>query len=124
MIPAGSGNGLARMLAMPAEPDAGAAAIVRGRNQAIDVGDIDGRLFVNVAGVGFDAHIAGCFAAIGRARRGFLRYAAIVVAELRTVSSRTYTLELDPRHRRRRRRAFLLWFANGRQWGNGAIIAP
>ncbi len=52
--------------------------------------------FVNVAGVGFDAHIAGAFAAIGRARRGFLRYGAIVVRELRHYECRTYTVALDP----------------------------
>ena len=91
-------------------------------------GDIDGRLFVNVAGVGFDAHIAGAFAAIGRARRGFLRYGLIVVRELRQSTSRVFTVALDAGDTRDERtsthHAFLLTFANGRQWGNGALIAP
>ena len=123
IIPAGSGNGLARMLAMPADPRVALPRLVRGRNQAIDVGDANGRLFVNVAGVGFDAHVAGCFARLGRSRRGFLRYAAIVVTELGRYRPQAYTLELDA-DATGCDSAFLLSFANGRQWGNGAIIAP
>ncbi len=125
VIPAGSGNGLARMLGMPADTTRAIGRILNGSDRFIDVGDIDGHAFVNVAGVGFDAHIAGAFAAIGRARRGFLRYGAIVMRQLRNYECRTYTVSLDPlggcvtTHR-----AFLLSFANGRQWGNGAIIAP
>ena len=39
--------------------------------RAIDVGEIDGRLFVNIAGIGFDAHVASRFEP-ARRRRGFL----------------------------------------------------
>lgn len=128
VIPAGSGNGLARMLDMPANARRALARILRGADRAIDVGDIDGHLFVNVAGVGFDAHIAAAFAAIGPARRGLLRYGAIVARELGRYRSGTYTLALDPRgtggELTTTTRAFLLTFANGRQWGNGALIAP
>lgn len=128
VIPAGSGNGLARMLGMPSDPTRAIRRILHGADRMIDVGAIDGRLFVNVAGVGFDAHIAGAFAAIGRARRGFLRYGAIVARELVRYKSGTYTLALNPGDGDdappRSHRAFLLSFANGRQWGNGAVIAP
>lgn len=128
VIPAGSGNGLARMLDMPSNAARAIGRILNGADRAIDVGEIDGHVFVNVAGVGFDAHIARAFAEIGLGRRGFLRYGVIVVRELRRYHSRTYTLTLDPLPGdggpARSHRAFLLTFANGRQWGNGAIIAP
>jgi len=123
IIPAGSGNGLARMLAMPADPRLALPRLVRGHDQVIDLGEANGRLFVNVAGVGFDAHVAGCFARLGRARRGFLRYAAIVLSELGRYQAQAYTLELDAEVGGCES-AFLLSFANGRQWGNGALIAP
>ena len=113
---------------MPTDATRAIGRILNGTDRAIDVGDIDGHVFVNVAGVGFDAQIASAFAALGRARRGFLRYAAIVVGQLRRYESRTYTLAVDPVDGQyaptRTHRAFLLTFANGRQWGNGAIIAP
>jgi YegS/Rv2252/BmrU family lipid kinase len=127
IVPAGSGNGLARMLGISADPIGAIRRFLHGSDRLIDAGDIDGRLFVNVAGVGFDAHVAAAFAAIGRARRGLLRYGSIVMRELWTYESRDYDLELDTADHGRRHvagRAFLLSFANGSQWGNGAIIAP
>jgi diacylglycerol kinase (ATP) len=123
IIPAGSGNGLARMLAMPADPKVALPRLVHGRDQRIDMGEANGRLFVNVAGVGFDAHVAGCFARLGRARRGFFKYAVIVLTELGRYRPQAYTLELDAESTGCDS-AFLLSFANGRQWGNGALIAP
>lgn len=124
VVPAGSGNGLARMLAMPAEGVRALRRIVNGTDRRIDLGQIEDALFVNVAGVGFDAAIAAAFAAMGRARRGFLKYAAIVGRELRRYESATYQLALDASESPTSHRAFLLSFANGRQWGNGAVIAP
>jgi diacylglycerol kinase (ATP) len=128
VIPAGSGNGLARMLRVPPDPRAAIERFLRAEDRLIDVGEIDGRLFVNVAGVGFDAHIAAAFAAMGRARRGLLRYGAIVARELWRYDSRHYSLALSVQDGQpctpEGCRAFLLSFANGAQWGNGAIIAP
>ena len=123
IIPSGSGNGLARMLGMPSAAEAAIPRILGGTDRAIDVGDIDGRLFVNVAGIGFDAHIAAEFAAAGRRRRGFVRYGSIVLRELRTYGGRRYRVILDELPEAEHD-AFLLSFANGRQWGNGAVIAP
>ncbi len=123
IIPAGSGNGLARMLGMPSSAAAAIRRVLHGTDRLIDVGTIDGRLFVNVAGVGFDAHIAAEFAGVGRARRGFIRYGSIVLRELRTYGGRRYRLTLDESPEAEHD-AFLLSFANGRQWGNGAVIAP
>ncbi len=124
IIPAGSGNGLARMLAMPADGARALTRIVHGADRRIDAGQIEDKLFFNVAGIGFDAAIASAFAAMGRARRGFLKYAAIVGRELRRYESGVYELALEPLQPSTRHRAFLLTFANGRQWGNGAVIAP
>jgi diacylglycerol kinase (ATP) len=127
VIPAGSGNGLARMLGMPSNGAQAIGRILNGADRAIDVGVIDGHVFVNVAGVGFDAHIARAFATIGRARRGLVKYGVIVVRELWGHQSAAYTVALDPvdpHSPSTVHRAFLLTFANGRQWGNGAVIAP
>lgn len=126
VIPAGSGNGLARTIGMPAGAAPAFDRILHGADRVIDVGEIDGRVFVNVAGIGFDARVAQAFASIGRRRRGLLRYGAIVARELRRYESGCYDLTLDPHPDAvpMPLTAFLLTFANGRQWGNGAIIAP
>jgi diacylglycerol kinase (ATP) len=127
VVPSGSGNGLARMLEIPADPARAIERFLHGSDRRIDLGVIDGRVFVNVAGVGFDAHVAAAFAAMGRARRGLLKYGTIVARELWHYHSHSYEVGLasdGPLAAPGRRTVFLLSFANGSQWGNGAIIAP
>ena len=123
VIPAGSGNGLARLFKVPADPAVALTQMLRASDRHIDLGELNGRLFVNVAGVGFDARVAARFASLARSRRGLLRYAAIVVRELGRYEAGAYTVTLDEALLGTRT-AFLLSFANGRQWGNGAVIAP
>ena len=52
LVPAGSGNGLARDLGVPRDPRAALAVATAGRPWRIDVGDVNGELFFNVAGAG------------------------------------------------------------------------
>ena len=121
MVPAGSGNGLARALRVPRNPAAALRHALVAPGRRIDVGEIAGHIFLNVAGVGFDAHIAAEF---GRAhgRRGFRRYARIVTRELLAYRPHTRRVTIDDAASEHR--AFLLTIANGPQWGNGAIVAP
>ncbi len=123
IIPAGSGNGLARLFNLPATPDAAFERLLHARDRQIDLGEANGHLFANIAGVGFDATVAARFALLGRSRRGFLRYAAIVLDELRRFRPVTCRVTLDTTAMGTCTAA-LVTFANGRQWGNGAIIAP
>jgi len=53
-----------------------------GAERVIDAGDVDGRLFFNVAGIGLDARVAHRFAMDGLGKRGFSRYIAITLREL------------------------------------------
>lgn len=122
IIPSGSGNGLARELLIPLNPDAAFEAALSGRDCRIDAGEIDRRLFFNIAGIGLDARVAHRFAADGLIRRGFLRYLEVALQELLTYKARSHTvvtdgavLQVD---------ALVIAIANARQYGNGAIIAP
>jgi YegS/Rv2252/BmrU family lipid kinase len=121
VVPSGSGNGLARELALPVDPTAALTVAVTGPTRIIDCGELAGRLFVNVAGLGLDASIAHQFAALG-ARRGFRRYLQIGARELWRYEADDYTITADGRTIRAR--ALLVAIANARQYGNGAIIAP
>ena len=67
IVPAGSGNGLARELGISLDPRAALDAAVDGRDRVIDMGVLAGRPFVNLAGVGLPASVADLFAR--RARR-------------------------------------------------------
>jgi YegS/Rv2252/BmrU family lipid kinase len=123
IVPSGSGNGLARQLGIPLDPTAALRVALEGREIAIDGGELDGRLFFNVAGVGLDARVAHQFAANGLVRRGFARYLQIAASELFTFTPDEHTIMVDG-VLVTRTRALLVEVANGQQYGNGARIAP
>jgi YegS/Rv2252/BmrU family lipid kinase len=122
LIPSGSGNGLARELGIPLTAADALALAIDGTDRRIDAGEIDGRLFFNVAGVGLDARVAHRFAVNGIISRGFLRYARITLQELVTYRPDEHTIVTDAGTTRRR--ALVVAIANSRQYGNGAVIAP
>jgi len=57
LIPAGSGNDYAKHMGIPTNPIHALKRILNGITHRIDIGKINQRLFINVAGIGFDAEI-------------------------------------------------------------------
>jgi YegS/Rv2252/BmrU family lipid kinase len=122
IIPSGSGNGLARELRIPLSPEDAFRVALDGADRLIDAGELDGRLFFNVAGIGLDARVAQRFAAGGLVRRGFRRYLEITTQELWTYAPDEHAVVVDGDVRHTR--ALVVAICNARQYGNGAIIAP
>jgi YegS/Rv2252/BmrU family lipid kinase len=122
IIPSGSGNGLSREMGIPFEPRAAFEMALGGHERVIDAGEIEGRFFFNLAGVGLDARIAHQFAATGLVRRGFVRYLEIASSEI--FKRATHEYEITINGQLRRSHVMLVAIANGRQYGNGALIAP
>jgi len=122
IIPSGSGNGLSREVGIPFDPRAAFEIALDGRDRVIDAGEIEGRLFFNLAGVGLDARVAHQFAATGLVRRGFVRYLEIAGGEIFSRARHEYDIAIDGQLRRSH--VLLVAIANGRQYGNGALIAP
>lgn len=122
VIPAGSGNGFARELGMSFNPEDAFGLALTGQDRLIDAGEIAGRLFFNVAGIGLDAQIAAAFNTRAAHRRGFWRYVVIGWHELMTYRPGSYRIEAHGE--RLDRAAIMVVVANLRQYGNGAYIAP
>ena len=123
IVPSGSGNGLARELGIPSDPVAAFGVAFDGHDTVIDAGEVDGRLFFNIAGIGLDARVAHEFAAKGLLKRGFAQYVKIAAKELFTFEADEHTVVADG-VTVIRTRALLIALANGTQYGNGARIAP
>ena len=123
IVPMGSGNGLAREIGVPAGRDAALLAALTGADRMIDAGELNGRVFFNAAGVGFDAHVAAAFAASAGQARGFASYASVTIRELFRYAAGEYVISAEGQPARTRR-ALLISVANTRQWGSGARIAP
>jgi len=124
VVPMGSGNGLARALRLPLRPAPALAALEGGARRLMDVGRLNGGLFLNVAGTGFDAVVG---AAVHRAghdgrRRGLLGYVRLSFAEV--VRYRPVSVVVDAGGERREITPFTVTFANGPQYGSGAVINP
>jgi diacylglycerol kinase (ATP) len=120
IIPAGSGNGLARELGVDPRPGVAIADALAAEARLIDVGEIEGRLFVNIAGIGVDAFVASRFS-LAR-RRGFLGYVGLTASALVTYVPTDYRITAGGA--RVDARAILVTIANSAQFGNGARIAP
>lgn len=122
MVPAGSGNGFAGELGIPRDPAAAIDVAIYGRERTIDAGELNGRLFFNIAGIGFDADIAERFNAQGQGRRGLGPYLRIGLRQAFRYKCETYRVRLDDEPLESR--ALLIAFANGREYGNGLRLAP
>ncbi|MFI5006057.1 MAG: diacylglycerol/lipid kinase family protein [Solirubrobacterales bacterium] len=124
IVPIGSGNGLARALRIPRSPALALAALENAVVRPIDVGTVNGLPFLNVAGVGFDALVGWAFHRAGRegGRRGFLTYVRISLALLR--SYEPAALRIEAAGQVVEGRPFIVAFANGVQYGGGAVVNP
>lgn len=120
IIPFGSGNGFARHLGVKGKIEEELHLLLKNNTKLIDSGTCNGQFFVNVAGVGFDAHVSDLFAK--SLKRGMMSYAKIALMEGKNYPEQDYTLWLDGK--KMEETAFLISIANGSQWGNEFYIAP
>ncbi|MEM7299033.1 MAG: YegS/Rv2252/BmrU family lipid kinase [Bacteroidota bacterium] len=121
IIPRGSGNGLSRFLGLPTRIEDSLKVISNFQVKLIDTIGINEFRFVNMAGIGFDAHIAHSFAGFGS--RGFLSYGRLVLREFRKFGGVEVDLKMNGSGVQTED-AFLISFANSSQYGNNAHIAP
>lgn len=122
IVPAGSGNGLARELRLSPRPEAAIRAALRGRDRAMDVGELAGRLFLNIGGLGFDAHVARRFNARPLGRRGAWPYVTITLGEVWSYRPARYRVSLDGEVHEGE--FFTIVLANSCQFGNRMRVAP
>ena len=122
IIPAGSGNGFASELGLPRTPEAAITTALDGRDRPIDGGELGGRLFFNIAGIGFDAVVAEQFNLRTLGRRGMGPYVQIGLRETFRYRAAQYRIRLDAEELVTS--ALLIAFANGREYGNRIRLAP
>lgn len=120
IIPTGSGNGLARHLKLPLKLKEALQKINDFNITKIDTVKFNDSYFANIAGFGFDAHIAHEFANYGK--RGFSSYIKIVLKELPKFK-KTFVKITTPDFSISQP-VFMVSIANGSQFGNDAVIAP
>ncbi|HUG52600.1 MAG TPA: YegS/Rv2252/BmrU family lipid kinase, partial [Vicinamibacteria bacterium] len=122
LVPMGSGNGLARTLGIPLRPAPALATLAQAVPRTMDVGMVNDRPFLNVAGAGFDAQVGLDFHEHGGrgGRRGVFTYVRLSLR--RALTYKAEVCVVDAGERRFEGRALVVAFVNGRQYGGGAVL--
>lgn len=120
ILPAGSGNGLARCLGISMSYALALRTIIRGKTKMMDVATVNDILYTSIAGIGFDAHVAKKFSETYI--RGMISYMQITLNEFSSYKPLTYKLTIDGISMEKH--ALMIIFANSDQFGFNTRIAP
>jgi YegS/Rv2252/BmrU family lipid kinase len=120
IIPAGSGNGLARHLKVPLNIKSAIERINTFQPSLHDSGLVNEFFFAGTCGFGFDAHIAALFDKYPK--RGFLSYAKLITREYSKYQAVKFRVEIE--NEVIEKEALICAIANSSQFGNGFTISP
>jgi YegS/Rv2252/BmrU family lipid kinase len=121
VLPAGTGNLLARNLGLPLALDQALAVGLTGRDRRLDVGNANGHPFVAMAGIGFDAMLLDSTGEPLKKRLGWVAYAVSGLRHLRARPVRA-TLRADGGRVLRRRASGIIVGNVGALQGGLALL--
>jgi YegS/Rv2252/BmrU family lipid kinase len=120
ILPTGTGNDLARTLAIPTDLAKAAGAIVGGRQRRIDLGRANRKLFFNAASIGLAAEVTRHHTAERKRRLWLLAYLLSLRDAWRNTHPFRARLVCDGRSLRLR--ALQVTVGNGRHYGGGMTV--
>ncbi|MDD2792664.1 MAG: YegS/Rv2252/BmrU family lipid kinase [Sediminibacterium sp.] len=120
VIPAGSGNGLARAANIPTRLKTAMQIVFDGYASPVDAFTVNGAYSCMLSGIGFDAQVAHDFAQ--KSTRGLFTYTQQSIINF--FKANPYQFELSIDQFSFFTDAFFISIANSNQFGNNAIIAP
>jgi YegS/Rv2252/BmrU family lipid kinase len=120
ILPLGTANDLARTLELPLDPAAAAQVIVDGELRRIDVGEVNGKPFFNVASLGLSVSLTRELTHDLKQRWGKLGYA---VATFRALSqARPFLAAIRSGDEVHKVRTLQIAVGNGRYYGGGIAV--
>jgi YegS/Rv2252/BmrU family lipid kinase len=121
ILPLGTANDLARSLGIPFELDAAARIIATEAPRPVDLGEVNGHPYFNVASIGFSAELAAELKAEAKKRWGKLGYGVAALGLLRR--ARPFMAELLHDGQMERVRTIQVSVGNGRHYGGGMTVS-
>jgi YegS/Rv2252/BmrU family lipid kinase len=119
VVPLGTANDLARTLEI-VSVDAAAGAIIDGRTEAIDIGEVNHKPFFNVASIGLSADLARDLDKEVKRRWGRFGYAIAAARVL--AAGGTFHAEITGESGSVRVETLQVSVGNGRFYGGGAVV--
>jgi diacylglycerol kinase (ATP) len=124
ILPFGTGNDFATALGIPSDIDAALEVLVRAEERRTDLGEVNGRVFINTSGGGFIAEVSEAVTPQLKTIAGRLAYligGAQALIEFEPVRAR---IRMEPGHRERELGVHAFAICNSRLIGGGRLIAP
>ena len=121
VLPIGTANDFARSVGVPVDVEAAARVIVEAFTHKVDIGEVNGRPFFNVASIGLAADLAKHLTSDRKRRLGRLSYAFTAANVLMKASPFHATLRIADQ--KIMVRTLQIAVGNGRFYGGGNIIA-
>ncbi len=123
VLPAGTGNDIARNLGIPLSLEIAAEVVHSGVVKRIDMGVLNGVPFLNNAGTGFDAAVMQAMNTGFKKLKGQPAFLAAIFKTLPGYQPFTLTLEIDGEPRKPEK-AMMVSILNGKVYGAGMEAAP
>ena len=123
LIPAGTGNDFVKTIGIPMKPMEALDHVLSHPALQTDVGEMNGRMFLNEIGTGFDVSVLDYALKAKKYCKGLLPYLYGVIQTLFRFRSVPITYQVDDQSVITRD-AFVVAVANGGRIGGGITIAP
>ena len=122
IIPGGTGNDMCKSLGLSMDPIEAIETVIKGKTKKMDIGMANGKCFLNVASVGFDAEVVRNTDKLKSKVKGKVAYILGVLITLFKYRMQETELEID--NVSYKRNMLLLAVGNGQYYGGGMKILP
>jgi YegS/Rv2252/BmrU family lipid kinase len=120
ILPTGTANDLARTLGIPTDIEQASDLIAAGHKRRIDIGEVNGHHFFNVASIGLSADLANALSRETKRRFGRLGYALTALRVL--AQAHPFHAEISSAEGTARVKTLQIAIGNGRYYGGGMAV--
>lgn len=115
----GTANVLAKELALPKKPEQAAQVVVQGKSVSVTPARLNGRRFIMMCGIGYDAWVVNGVNLAIKKQFGKLAYVQSMLGQIRRYGQHHYRVEVDGRPLD----CFSAIITNGRHYGGSFVLS-